>query len=245
MAARASFERGMPPLLNDPVLQNVLSKRDYDVFFVLDAMRAGFPVVHASDEFCSQMCYASSEIVGKAFDFMAGPDTNPDIMEDMRLALCDGREFSAKFLHYDGNGYPFLNTLTVNPVRVAFGEIKYFIIVLRDFDATRTEVGTARQLTAYQMWRRKSCFSFMRMVPQMVKSKFRRTFRTGVRTSAVEPMASSSNLARVLSMGEADYADALGGAPTAPQQPSLIIGHNSTFKILWDWLVLLMVVTHR
>jgi PAS domain S-box-containing protein len=95
------------------------------------------PLVFVNTAFCRTTGYARDEVLGRNCRFLQGPDTEPDVLDELRRCLADGAPFQGTLTNYRRDGTRFLNRLHIAPVRDAAGEIIAHVGVQRD--VTREE----------------------------------------------------------------------------------------------------------
>jgi len=81
--------------------------------------------------------YASSEILGQNCKFLQGPETDPLMVNAIRLAIKNNTEFAGEILNYRKMGTAFWNELTISPVFDTQGTRTHYIGVTRDVTARR------------------------------------------------------------------------------------------------------------
>ena len=85
------------------------------------------PIVECNDAFAELTGYAPKEIVGQNCRFLTGPDTEPELSEELRSAICDKRPALVEILNYKKDGTPFRNAVLVAPIFGADGSLEYFL----------------------------------------------------------------------------------------------------------------------
>src|SRR5580693_8515178 len=99
-----------------------LGPRQDDLFFaavtstrtpmlVADARLPDYPIIFANNAFRKLTGYADAEIYGRNCRFLQGPDTNKDTLDELRIALSEGKEFAAEMLNYRKDRSTFWNEL--------------------------------------------------------------------------------------------------------------------------------------
>jgi PAS domain S-box-containing protein len=90
------------------------------------------PLVFVNEAFVRISGYAREEVLGRNCRFLQGPDTDPQILEELRSCVAEGRTFRGTLTNHRKDGARFLNRLHIAPVRAAEGEIVAFIGVQHD-----------------------------------------------------------------------------------------------------------------
>ena len=76
--------------------------------------------------------YARAEILGQSCSFMQGPGTQPELVQQMRIAQATAQTFRGEILNFRKDGTPFWNDLSITPVLDDAGHLNQFVGVLRD-----------------------------------------------------------------------------------------------------------------
>lgn len=90
------------------------------------------PIVYANPAFEELTGYASGEILGKNCRFLQGDDRDQAALKEIRYALGEGRGCRVTVQNYKKDGTPFLNDLSISPVRDADGRLLNFVGVQED-----------------------------------------------------------------------------------------------------------------
>ena len=97
-----------------------------------DARAPHHPVIRVNPAFRLLTGYTDTEIVGKPMAFLAGPETDRASVEKLELALQQGRACRVCLLHYRKDGTPFLNEITLSPVKGRTGRLTAMVWVMID-----------------------------------------------------------------------------------------------------------------
>ncbi len=82
--------------------------------------------------------FTAEESIGrKPGKLLQGPDTDPDTIASIRLALANKRKIRTEILNYTKNGESYWIELDIAPVTAANGEVDQFIAVERDITKQR------------------------------------------------------------------------------------------------------------
>ena len=107
-------------------------------------------IISVNTAFTAITGYSTAEILGRECKFLQGPETDPETVAAIRLALKNNREFSGEILNYRKIGASFWNELTISPVLDAQGAATHYIGVTRDI-TTRRLIEMANQETTMQL----------------------------------------------------------------------------------------------
>ena len=92
-----------------------------------EAIPPNFPICSVSKGYCDLTGYQPEEIIGLSSNFLQGPNTQPDIINNIRRAINKGESFSGNIINYRKDGTQFSNQLTIEPIYNAKGEITHFM----------------------------------------------------------------------------------------------------------------------
>lgn len=97
------------------------------------------PIVDCNDAFVALTGYSASEIIGRNCRFLAGPDTEEQLTEQLRGAIRERRPALVEILNYKKDGSAFRNAVLVAPIFGSGGALEYFL-------GSQMEVGDAATL---------------------------------------------------------------------------------------------------
>jgi PAS domain S-box-containing protein len=100
--------------------------------FITDPTHADEPLSYVNASFERLTGYALREVKGRDIEFLRGPETAAEAVEEVRAAYQDGRDVSVEVLFYRKDGSTFWATLAVAPVTDAAGKVTHFVGVLTD-----------------------------------------------------------------------------------------------------------------
>ena len=89
--------------------------------FITDPARTDEPIIYVNAAFEALTGYALGEAKGWDIEFLRGPETGTDAIEEVRAAYREGRAASVEVLFSRKDGEPFWATLAVAPVTDADG----------------------------------------------------------------------------------------------------------------------------
>lgn len=85
------------------------------------------PIQLANAAFCKLTGYAEREIVGRNCRFLAGPQTEPAVRDQVRSAVAEQRPVLVDILNYRADGSPFRNGVMIAPLFDGDGDLSYFL----------------------------------------------------------------------------------------------------------------------
>nr|AML78450.1 putative LOV domain-containing protein [Osmundastrum cinnamomeum] len=92
----------------------------------------GMPIVHASDKFLRLTGYCRSEVLGRNCRFLQGPDTDINVVQQIRECIKVEKACTVRILNYRKDKTSFWNFLHVAPVRSNGGKVAFFVGVQLD-----------------------------------------------------------------------------------------------------------------
>lgn len=85
------------------------------------------PIVACNQAFIDLTGYSESEIIGRNCRFLRGPETEPQLTEQLRAGIAARVPVMVEILNYKKGGVPFRNAVMIAPIFDAEGEIEYFL----------------------------------------------------------------------------------------------------------------------
>jgi PAS domain S-box-containing protein len=117
-------------------LQNRAMNASGEGICITTSTETGNLLLYANDAFERITGYSRAEVLGRNMRLLQGPETDSAVLQQMREALCAGREFSGEVLNYRKDGKAFWNRLTISPVRNN-GTFTHFISIFTDITARK------------------------------------------------------------------------------------------------------------
>jgi len=113
----------------------------WNAIVITDAnLATGCQVQIANPAFCAMTGYALDELRGRTLKMLQGPDTDPDVIENLRDCLKEARYFEGTTINYRKNGTPYTVRWSISPVRDSKGGVTHFVSVQQDIsDYVRAE----------------------------------------------------------------------------------------------------------
>ncbi|HVW02281.1 MAG TPA: response regulator [Planctomycetaceae bacterium] len=97
-----------------------------------DAATRDYRIVYANAGVLEMTGFNTDELLGKSPRILHGPQTDVRVLQRLRVALEEGRPFTAELVHYRKDGAPFDAAITISPVFNARHELTHFISIHRD-----------------------------------------------------------------------------------------------------------------
>lgn len=101
-------------------------------FVVADPRLPDTPIVYVNRAFELTTGYSYRYVVGRNCRFLQGPDTDPEAVKNIAIALSRGEGVQQTILNYRADGTTFLNDLVITPIRDDDGSLAYFVGVQRE-----------------------------------------------------------------------------------------------------------------
>jgi diguanylate cyclase (GGDEF)-like protein/PAS domain S-box-containing protein len=99
---------------------------------IADAARPDHPLVYVNAAFEKATGYSAAEVLGRNCRFLQGTDTDQPGLEEVRIALREGKETEVVLRNYRKDGNLFWNQLKISPVRNEAGEVTQFVGIQND-----------------------------------------------------------------------------------------------------------------
>jgi len=74
------------------------------------------PIIECNRAFEAMTDYSRAEIVGRNCRFLSGPETEPALTEEIKVAVRERRPMLAEILNYKKDGTAFRNAVLVAPI---------------------------------------------------------------------------------------------------------------------------------
>jgi len=110
-----------------------------DAIVITTAGKAdGPPTIRYANEAFSRMTgYAEAEVLGRGFDLLTGPKTDPGLLGALYRKLASGEAATTEIVAYHRDGSDFLLEWSASPIREADGSTPYFVSIQRDITGER------------------------------------------------------------------------------------------------------------
>ncbi|MFN6500192.1 MAG: MHYT domain-containing protein [Nostoc sp. DedQUE01] len=140
--------------------QKVLRLRDRAIasasnaIFITDPRQPGNPIIFCNAALEKITGYSSDELLGCSYQFLQGPDTDPDTITELDQAIEAARECQVVLKSYRKDGSHFWCELTVSPVPDVFGQTINFVGVLAEITSrkeTEEELRRSQQVLQQQL----------------------------------------------------------------------------------------------
>lgn len=100
------------------------------------------PIVECNAAFVALTGYGRDEIIGHNCRFLTGPETEPDLTQELREGVRSRRPVMVEILNYKKDGTPFRNAVMVAPIFDSEGELEYFLGSQMEIDGPAAPTGT-------------------------------------------------------------------------------------------------------
>ncbi|HWK75497.1 MAG TPA: PAS domain-containing protein [Povalibacter sp.] len=113
-----------------------------DSFAALDAVASAVlvagarttdrPVIHANPAFTQLTGYSRSTALGRDVMFLTGPQSDPEIVQELREAVFAGKPFAGDIVLHTNHHEPLPTRVTVQPVHDALGAPSHLIVTIEN-----------------------------------------------------------------------------------------------------------------
>jgi PAS domain S-box-containing protein len=107
--------------------------------FLLDLGQADAHIIDLNPTFERATGYSRHELLGRSWELLHGPDSNPATVAEIRNALRQRRAWSGEILSYRKNGTSIWHELSLAPIQDATGQVTHMV-------ATHLDVTLRKQL---------------------------------------------------------------------------------------------------
>lgn len=107
------------------------------------------PIAFANNAFLDLTGYDLSEIVGRNCRFLQGPQTDREVVRQLRESVARREAISVEILNYRRDGTPFWNGVFIGPVFDPDGNLLYFFA--SQLDVTARKEAESKQLQSQKM----------------------------------------------------------------------------------------------
>jgi len=94
---------------------------------VSDPRQKDNPIIDCNQAFVDLTGYGRDEVIGRNCRFLAGPETEEALTNQLRSGIEARRPVMVEILNYKRDGTPFRNAVMVAPIFDADGELEYFL----------------------------------------------------------------------------------------------------------------------
>ncbi|HEY9860375.1 MAG TPA: ATP-binding protein [Candidatus Obscuribacterales bacterium] len=122
------------------LLSAVQQSRDSVIITTADVDPPGPEIVYVNPAFSEMTGYASEEVLGKTPRLLQGPDTDRQLLNDLRQHLVEGEPFHGEAINYHKDGSEYYVEWNITPIRDAEQVMTHFVAIQRDIsDRKRLE----------------------------------------------------------------------------------------------------------
>lgn len=112
---------------------------------ITDPNQPDNPIIFANHAFLEMTGYDPDAIVGTNCRFLQGPETNREMVAQVRTAIEERRDISVEIINYRKDGSTFWNALFISPVFNEAGVLTYFFASQLDVSRRRDAEDALRQ----------------------------------------------------------------------------------------------------
>ncbi|GAX73158.1 hypothetical protein CEUSTIGMA_g611.t1 [Chlamydomonas eustigma] len=141
------YIQGQDPAVHAEGVETVtITKREYEMLLlrdraisvlaegmtIADCSMPDMPLIYANEAFAKITGYSVSETLGKNCRFLQGQGTDASSLSELRQCIKLGRPCVVQILNYKKNGDPFVNYLSVTPIRNSNGMLTHYVGIQSD-----------------------------------------------------------------------------------------------------------------
>jgi len=104
---------------------------------ITDPNQSDNPIIYTNPAFLRISGYQADEVVGRNCRFLQGPDTDPQVIAQIRRAVAERKELKTTLLNYRKDGQLFWNELKIAPIFSDEGGLIYFVGIQTDITDRR------------------------------------------------------------------------------------------------------------
>ncbi|KAI9555509.1 hypothetical protein GHT06_018024 [Daphnia sinensis] len=130
-------------------------------FVVANALADGGPIIYCNERFCQMVGFSRAEIMQKpaVTEFLHGPLTSPDSINQVREILSSSEEKQIDILYYKKDGTKFMCSQVIAPIKNEAGEVCMYILNFEDCDALPDAPNSAEHSTTVRFSKCNCIFS--------------------------------------------------------------------------------------
>lgn len=100
--------------------------------------KPGYPIVYVNPALCAMTGYGFSELLGNSPSMLQGPQTDEQVLADLRQKLDAGEPFHGRAVNYRKNGTTFVMEWKIVPIKNENGKISHFLAIQREMSERGT-----------------------------------------------------------------------------------------------------------
>lgn len=108
------------------------SAKDSIVITDMKLDEPGPTIVYVNDTFIKMTGYKVEEVIGKSPRILQGPETDRNVLDDLRNRLSNNKVFNGKTVNYRKDGSSFINEWHVEPIIGEGNQLNYYLAIQRD-----------------------------------------------------------------------------------------------------------------
>lgn len=117
-------------------------RNDYEGIMItgLELDPPGPEIVYVNDGFCKMTGYSREELIGETPRILQGPETDQEVLEELKQRLKEGQSFFGQTVNYRKDGSEFVNQWDIHPLTDNEGTITHWVSYQHDItDRKRSE----------------------------------------------------------------------------------------------------------
>nr|XP_039268573.1 potassium voltage-gated channel subfamily H member 1-like [Styela clava] len=228
----AGSKRGLVAPQNT-FLENVIRKTNqYETnssFLLANAQLWGWPIVYANEGFCKSTGYNRSEIMTASCicEFMHRDLTDKDVLQKMKDTLDNNETGKFELLLYDKSGTPMWFLLQVAPIKNDADTTVMYLLIFKDITLIKRPITQDKK---------EGLSKFNNFVSRMKRNQ-EIEIEEGKEISAKDIQERNQKISELFNLNPEMLPKYHHESPKTPMG---IILHYSSFKMCWDWFILIL-----
>jgi len=111
----------------------------FNGIMIVDLAKPGFPIEYVNRAFERITGYSAVQVLGKPADFLVRGDIDQPGLQEIGLAMREGREAHAVLRGYRQDGEAFWNEVSIAPVRSEDGPPSHYVAIISDITDARND----------------------------------------------------------------------------------------------------------
>ncbi len=114
---------------------------------ISDPTQPNDPLIYVNDAFTKITGYSMEESLGRNCRFLQGPETDPEMVNEIRRGLAEQQHVQVTLLNYRKDGQTFWNELNISPIFADDGALLYFVGIQSDVTERKEAEATLIRFT--------------------------------------------------------------------------------------------------
>ncbi|XP_022088679.1 potassium voltage-gated channel subfamily H member 1-like isoform X2 [Acanthaster planci] len=202
-------------------------------FILSNARVVGYPIVYSNDGFCKMTGRTRADVMQKSStcNFMYGDLTDKETIKKVEKAFEDQTPVQVELVIYKRNRTPMWSLLQIAPIQNEKDQIVLFLCTFKDITSLKQPIEDENA---------KGLSRFARLARTVTRSKSVLVQVAQHLPNMKSEQSTQNQISQIAHMMSIDAEVLPQYKREAPKTPPHIILHYCTFKIMWDWVILLL-----